>query len=105
MSGLPFFTISIDFELFWGVRDVRTFKNYGDNIVGVRQAIPAMLKIFAEHQVHATWATVGFVTFENRKELMNYLPTELPGYVDPELDPYPYLKSIGKTLEISSFSI
>lgn len=97
MSGLPFFTISIDFELFWGVRDVRTLKNYGDNIVGVRQAIPAMLKMFTEHQVHATWATVGFVTFENRKELINYLPTELPGYVDPELDPYPYLTSIGKS--------
>ena len=70
MPGYPFLTISIDFELFWGVRDVRTVRNYGDNILGVRQAIPAMLELFKECEVHATWATVGLVTFENRKSFL-----------------------------------
>lgn len=96
MPRYPFFTISIDFELFWGVRDVRTVRNYGDNILGVRQAIPAMLELFKEHEVHATWATVGLVTFENRKELLSYLPDGLPGYVDTALDPYSYLSNIGE---------
>jgi hypothetical protein len=30
------FVISLDFELFWGVRDKRTISGYGPNILGVR---------------------------------------------------------------------
>jgi len=90
-----FFTVSLDLELFWGVRDVTSISRYGANILGVRQAIPAILNLFRSHGIHATWATVGFVTFAARKELIAFLPDERPGYLDPKLDPYPYLSSIG----------
>src|SRR5690606_22033940 len=32
------FTISLDFELFWGVHDKRSLKGYGRNILGARDA-------------------------------------------------------------------
>jgi len=37
------FVISLDFELLWGVRDKRTIADYGANIRGVRDAVPALL--------------------------------------------------------------
>uniref|UniRef100_UPI00404896ED polysaccharide deacetylase family protein n=1 Tax=Polynucleobacter sp. TaxID=2029855 RepID=UPI00404896ED len=89
------FTISLDFELFWGVRDQKSIRNYGNNILGVREAIPAILKLFLSHKIHATWATVGFVTFATRRELMAYMPNIAPGYLDKNLDPYPHLSRIG----------
>jgi len=95
MPTESFLTISLDLELFWGVRDVTTIRRYGGNILGVRQAIPAILALFRSHGIHATWATVGFVTFETRNQLLSYLPDELPGYLNSNLDPYPYLNSIG----------
>ena len=89
------FTISLDFELFWGVRDQKSLQEYGDNILGVREAIPAILKLFLSHQIHATWATVGLVTFATRKELMAYLPNITPGYLNKNLDPYSHFSKIG----------
>ena len=47
--------ISLDFELFWGVRDVATLENYGRNLLGARSVVPALLKLFHQYQVHATW--------------------------------------------------
>src|SRR2546426_12614664 len=61
--GSPTFIISLDFELFWGVRDVTTLDRYGANLRGVRDAIPAMLRLFSERGIRATWATVGFLFF------------------------------------------
>jgi hypothetical protein len=40
------FTISIDFELYWGVRDTRSLDAYREHLDGVRQAIPRMLGLF-----------------------------------------------------------
>jgi hypothetical protein len=48
------FIISLDFELFWGVRDHRTLADYGANILGVRKSIPAMLEMFRRHSSLAT---------------------------------------------------
>lgn len=43
---MPVLVISLDFELFWGVVDSRTIENYGANIEGEWQAVPAMLGSF-----------------------------------------------------------
>lgn len=40
------FVISLDFELHWGVRDHRSVDEYRPNLLGVRQALPAMLELF-----------------------------------------------------------
>ena len=76
----PFFTISLDFELFWGMRDVATIESYGKNILGGRNSIPKILEIFHERNIHATWGVVGFILFENKKELFFriYLPAVIP---------------------------
>lgn len=95
MSSL---VISLDFELMWGVRDKRSVADYGGNVLGVRQAIPAMLALFRNYGVKATWAAVGLLTFRNKKELLEHLPFVRPGYVNPALTPYgsAYLASLGE---------
>ena len=81
------FVISLDFELNWGVRDVYDISQYGKNLLNGREAIPKILLLFKRFQICATWATVGFLTFSNRKDLMNNLPDNLPSYVDEGLNP------------------
>ena len=63
------FVISLDFELMWGVRDKKGIDQYGENILGVRKAIPALLKLFEEFEINCTFSTVGFLFFEDSKNL------------------------------------
>lgn len=86
------FTISLDFELFWGVRDHRTLENYGENIRNVHHVVPRLLELFSKYNVHCTWATVGFLFFNEKKEMMSYLPVQRPTYEKKDYDPYPYLE-------------
>ena len=86
------FTISLDFELFWGVRDHRTLENYGENIRNVHQVVPRLLELFSKYNVHCTWATVGILFFNEKKEMISNLPAQRPTYNKKEYDPYPYLE-------------
>ncbi len=63
MSKHGTLVISLDFELNWGVHDVFTQEQYGENILGAREAIPKILDLFMEYDIHATWATVGMLGF------------------------------------------
>lgn len=85
-------TISIDFELYWGVRDTRGLDAYRDNLDGVQQAIPRMLELFEQHRIHATWAAVGFLFCHDRAEALAAAPRERPGYTNRALCPYRYLE-------------
>ncbi|WP_181318821.1 polysaccharide deacetylase family protein [Photobacterium kishitanii] len=89
MNGI--FIISIDFELMWGVFDKRRIGSYGDNIIGARKAIPKILNLFKSNNIHASWATVGFLFANNKKEIFNYLPDKLPSYENKRYNPYDYL--------------
>lgn len=89
------FIISLDFELFWGVRDLQTKDGYGLNIMGARQAIPAMLALFEEFGLHVTWATVGLLFFGSRPDLLAGLPTQRPAYTDANLSNYVALPELG----------
>ena len=89
------FVISLDFELFWGVRDHRRLEDVGPRMLGVRQAIPALLSLFHRRQIRATWATVGFLFCESREEVLSTLPRRLPAYVCAELSPYAHIAQIG----------
>jgi Polysaccharide deacetylase len=91
------FTISIDFELFWGVHDKRTLQDYGRNLLGAREAIPRMLEAFERSGIHCTWAIVGFLFFDDKEELLQYLPQERPRYANAALSPYPLIAHIGPT--------
>lgn len=97
------FVVSLDFELHWGVRDHRTVAEYRENLLGVRRVIPALLAVFSEYRIRATWATVGFLFFESKDELMEALPKERPIYTDRTLDPYVALNEIGENESADPF--
>jgi peptidoglycan/xylan/chitin deacetylase (PgdA/CDA1 family) len=82
------FIISLDFELLWGVRDVRTMESYGKNILGVHELIPKLLDCFNAHGIKATFSTVGFLFLKNKKELKSHIPELLPTYEHQNLSPY-----------------
>lgn len=98
------FIISLDFELFWGMRDERTIDQYGENIKGVHKAIPRLLAIFDKYQIKATFATVGLLFFEDKVELLSNLPEKQPSYINKKLSPYSgYFKFIGKDAEVDPY--
>jgi peptidoglycan/xylan/chitin deacetylase (PgdA/CDA1 family) len=87
--------ISLDFELFWGLRDCVPLDNYRANLLGVRRAIPALLAIFRERKIRATWATVGLLFCRDQREIKDAFPHRLPRYADERLSPYG-LAGLGK---------
>jgi len=90
------FIISLDFELHWGVRDVVSVSEKKDHFLRAREAIPEVLRIFEAHEVHATWATVGFLFARDRRHLLEHLPDVRPTYANRRLDPYSFLDEIGE---------
>jgi peptidoglycan/xylan/chitin deacetylase (PgdA/CDA1 family) len=72
------------------MRDKTTIENYSNNLGGVEQAIDKILKAFNQHNIHATWATVGFLFYDIIK-LKNNLPKKLPKYKNKDLNPYSYI--------------
>lgn len=87
------FIISLDFELYWGVRDKRSLSNYGEHLQQTRTVVTNLLELFREHKIHATWSTVGFLFYPSREDLNKAAPSLRPGYVNPKLCPYKYLES------------
>ena len=95
-QGKGRFVISLDFEINWGVRDQQTLDQYGRNLLGVRQAIPAMLALFEKFELRVTWATVGLLFFESKSEMLAHLPDVQPQYTDTKLSPYLALEQVGE---------
>ena len=87
-NGHGAIVVSLDFELYWGMRHLPWVKDYIPNLVGARAAIPAILELFNEYGIHATWATVGFLFFERTSQLLKVAPTRRPHYKDPRLSAY-----------------
>ena len=87
--------VSLDFELYWGVRDKRSLADSRHRMKGVHAAIPRILSLFEDYDIHATWATVGFLFFSNAEELLNNSPLLKPSYFDESLCPYTYVKLTG----------
>jgi peptidoglycan/xylan/chitin deacetylase (PgdA/CDA1 family) len=81
--------VSLDFELHWGVRDkCAPTGPYTQNLLGARIAVPRILNLFEEFDVAATWATVGFLFAESRREREEFSPSVRPRYVDERLNAY-----------------
>jgi peptidoglycan/xylan/chitin deacetylase (PgdA/CDA1 family) len=95
-SSLGTLTISLDLELYWGMRDIISIDNYRKNLQGVRQALPAILELFKKYQIHATWAAVGFLYYADVEQLQKNIPRQLPSYDKPALDPYQYINTLEK---------
>ena len=67
------FIISLDFELFWGVSETKTIDNYGSNILNTHDVVIEVLNIFKKFNIEATWATVGFLFFNDNISLKNFI--------------------------------
>lgn len=93
MRGI--FVISLDFELMWGIRYERNVPGYRANILGVRQAIPAMLNLFREYEIHATWAAVGLLFFSNKADMVRGSPQVKPAYENSERSSHNDMEAVG----------
>lgn len=90
------FTISLDFELHWGGFEKwplnESKKSY---FLRTRELIPNLLKLFADNDIHATWATVGLLMHENKAALERNLPKLPVSYDQEHLSAFHYLKTVG----------
>jgi peptidoglycan/xylan/chitin deacetylase (PgdA/CDA1 family) len=93
MQGI--FTISLDFELHWGVFDKRTRESRELCYKNTLQLIPELLKLFEEYEVHATWATVGGVFAKDRHEWEHLKPSVLPDYKVEKYSAYRWVEQHG----------
>lgn len=94
MSASPSnFIISLDFELRWGILDQPWAHRYADNVRGVHQAIPHMLRTFSAFEVRATWAVVGLLLASTRSEMLSSLPQRRPRYGNSS---YHHLEEVGE---------
>jgi hypothetical protein len=107
MSNQSYFVISLDFELMWGMFDKVNTDTYGANIAGVHSALPKILTIFADNDIHATWATVGMLMAKNKTELMSTLPPveQRPKYPEQKVSSYYHIEnsSIGEDAAVDPY--
>lgn len=80
----------------WGVHDVFTLEEYGENILGARRAIPRILQLFLKYDIHATWAVVGMLYCKNKKELLDRLEQLNITYVNELFSPKNNLPNVGE---------
>ena len=90
------FVISLDFELYWGVSESRKLSDYKENLVNVPKVIKKLLSLFKQYEIHATWATVGFLFHKNKEEMGSLVePKDRPNYSNANLSNYSIIKNIG----------
>jgi peptidoglycan/xylan/chitin deacetylase (PgdA/CDA1 family) len=94
------FTISLDFELLWGIFDKIGTGYKSSYFHNTRQIVPVMLEKFAAANVEATWATVGMLFAENEEEWRAYSPQFLPSYRDRKYSAYEWVKKHGIRPEV-----
>lgn len=101
-SAGGFLVLSLDFELHWGVHDVMSLAQFEPIARRVREVVPRMLELFQRYEIHATWATTGFLFFASPEELKNALPAKKPNYADKKISAYKVLadqETLGKNRE------
>ncbi len=93
MTGI--FTVSLDFELHWGVFDKRDRESRMLCYNNTLRSIPKMLSLFEEYSVHTTWATVGSLFAGNEEEWKSFKPAIEPEYANACYSPYLWIKKHG----------
>jgi peptidoglycan/xylan/chitin deacetylase (PgdA/CDA1 family) len=91
------FIISLDFELRWGASEKWPVNKTKKKFQLTRESIVLILEAFERYNIAATWATVGFLFADNLKQLISYLPSEMPDYKNKGISAYNVLsdKEIG----------
>jgi len=82
----PAVVLSLDFEMRWGCYDKLGMDReaYRENLENVREVVPALLRLFGERNIRATWATVGALACDNWEEYFRRAPAS-PNYGDATL--------------------
>lgn len=93
-------TISLDFELLWGIFDKVGTKYNPRYFFNTRNIIPDMLEVFSKNGIQATWATVGMLFAENEEEWQAYSPIHKPSYRQAKLSAYEFAKKEGLRPEV-----
>jgi len=93
--GIGTFIISLDFELHWGGFEKWPVDNYKKYFANTREAIPQMLDLFARHEVHVTWATVGMLFHQSRADMQANFPNTRPTYLEKRLSAYHFIEHEG----------
>lgn len=94
------FTISLDFELLWGIFDKVGIRYNPEYFINTRKVIPKMLDQFGKNEIAVTWATVGMLFAENEEEWQHYSPDFIPSYRDNNLSAYQWAKNHGIRPEV-----
>lgn len=89
--------LSLDFELHWGVFDCIELSTYQKNLYGARVAIPKMLDLFNQYEMHATWAIVGLLFCDGRDEAEAFAPRVRPAYQNRQRSAYRLFSSLGSS--------
>jgi peptidoglycan/xylan/chitin deacetylase (PgdA/CDA1 family) len=97
MKGI--FTISLDFELHWGVFDKRDRNKREANYKNTLRVVPQMLQMFADYDVHVTWATVGSLFVNNQQEWTQFKPDVEPDYEEERYSAYKWVRQNGMPSE------
>jgi peptidoglycan/xylan/chitin deacetylase (PgdA/CDA1 family) len=90
------FVISLDHEQYWGVRDVMSIEQARPLMTNTKRYIPQLLNLFEDHHIHATWAIVGMLFFDNKEELIQNFPKSIPKYQNDKYNPYNNIGFIGE---------
>ncbi|WP_297337695.1 polysaccharide deacetylase family protein [Algoriphagus sp.] len=98
MAGI--FTISLDFELLWGIFDKVGTRYKPEYFSNTRNVIPKMLEQFGKNQISVTWATVGMLFAKNEEEWRHYSPEFTPSYRDTNLSAYQWAQNHGIRPEV-----
>ncbi|WP_239023045.1 polysaccharide deacetylase family protein [Pontibacter mangrovi] len=102
MKNNPAFTISLDFELYWGVFDKVVLENKQQNFSHTRRIIPKLLSLFAREEVHVTWATVGMLFAKDWQDWQNFEPAQHPTYTNKQLSAYRLQKLYSQNLALNT---
>ena len=93
MTGV--LTISLDFELHWGVFDKRNRDERLQCYKNTLSVIHPMLDLFLKYNVHVTWACVGSLFALNFKDWESLKPDIVPLYENINYSPYVWVHNNG----------
>jgi peptidoglycan/xylan/chitin deacetylase (PgdA/CDA1 family) len=82
------FCISLDFELLYGLSDLPNQEHQKQTVLGGKAAIPRMLALFEQYNIHASWCTVGMIMADDKQQLTAHFPQSKPAYQNTNLSNY-----------------
>jgi hypothetical protein len=102
VKDIPVFTISLDFELYWGIFDKVPLAERIEYFANTRKVIPEMLSLFEAQQVHVTWATVGMLFAKDWEDWSASIPEQKPSYHNNKLSAYRLKEEFGRDVSLKS---